>query len=449
MVTIGVQGRAGIIKEGAFGDGGVADTFIELISEGLKDTIEKIAAPYVFGSRNVHKYYDGCHDVGGPFSMVVNPDNIGLLLFMALGVEGNATQVLVATAEITEITCEADVAGSLSGKYWTLNSPTTEYYVWYDVAGKGSADPAIAGKTGIVVGITEDDTANTIATNTAAAIDAEADFGAGAVAAVVTVTNAANGAVTDAADGVGGLGTGWTGAWTVTQQGSGGAAYDHIFTPAGATVDLGHFAMEVDKGENVCDYSGLTVNNMKFSATKGSLLVADFDVLGKQEIDNQAFAGISQSSKRPYIFHHGAVKIDNAPVYYVNSFDFTYGNKLDAEGGFVADGTPYRHHINKQDNLLTGSMACEWTATSDTLRDAYLDNTQKKLEFIFTSPELIEAGYYYTLSTEIPIVHILGDPPVISGRERVPFNVTFEAVYDATNFVKITHRDARNTKWSA
>jgi len=193
----------------------------------------------------------------------------------------------------------------------------------------------------------------------------------------------------------------------------------------------------------------LTVNNMKLSAAKGTFLIADFDVLGKQETDNQVFAGISPSNLRPYIFHHGAVEINTTPVYYVNSFEFTYGNNLDAEGGFVMDGTGYRHHINKQGGTLTGSMSCEWTADSDVLRDAYLDNTQKKLEFIFTSPEQIESGYYYTLSIEIPIVHILGDPPVISGRERVPFNVSFEAVYDVTNFVKITHRDARNTKWSA
>lgn len=442
---IGVQGRAGIVKEASFGAGGVATTFIELINESLKDTIEKIPAPYVFGSRNTHKIYHGAHDVGGSFSMVVNPDNIGLLLFMALGVEANASQVVGTQAEVTEITCEADVSGSLSGEYITLDDPTTQYYAWFDVTGKGSVDPALAGKTGIIVTIAAGATANTVATALKDAIDAESDFGATVASAVVTVTNANNGAVADATNGD----TGWSTSPNVTTQGSGGAAYDHVFTPAGATVDLSSFAMEVDKGENVCDYSGLTVNNMKFTAAKGALLTADFDVLGKQETDNQSFAAITPSTLKPYIFHHGTVKIATVAVTYVNSFNFTYGNELDAEGGFVLNGSDYRHHLYKQGGTLTGSMECEWTSVSDALRDAYLDNTQKKLEFIFTSAEQIEAGYYYTLTVEVPITHIMGDPPVISGRERVPFTVNFEAVYDATNFLKITHRDARTTKWSA
>jgi len=94
-------------------------------------------------------------------------------------------------------------------------------------------------------------------------------------------------------------------------------------------------------------------------------------------------------------------------------------------------------------------MELEWTSTSDVLRDAYLDNTQKQLTFIFTSTEAIETGYYYTLTADIPKVHLLGDPPVLSTRDRTPFSVNFEAVYDSTNFAKITHRDALTTKWSA
>jgi hypothetical protein len=37
-----------------------------------------------------------------------------------------------AVAEITDITTTADIARSLGGKYFTLNSPTIPYYVWYN-----------------------------------------------------------------------------------------------------------------------------------------------------------------------------------------------------------------------------------------------------------------------------------------------------------------------------
>jgi hypothetical protein len=45
-------------------------------------------------------------------------------------------------------------------------------------------------------------------------------------------------------------------------------------------------------------------------------------------------------------------------------------------------------------------------------------------------------------------VKILGEPPSLSDRGRTPFAVNFEAIYDVTNYIKITHRDARVTKWS-
>lgn len=49
--------------------------------------------------------------------------------------------VIPATAEITDITAGADSAGSLGGKYFTLNSAgdATAYYVWLNHAGRGES----------------------------------------------------------------------------------------------------------------------------------------------------------------------------------------------------------------------------------------------------------------------------------------------------------------------
>ena len=100
-------------------------------------------------------------------------------------------------AEITGITCPADVAGSLGGKYWTLSSVNADYYVWYDV-NDGSTDPKPAGKTGIEVDIISGELAADVASKTAMTISALDDFGATSVLAVVTVTNADVGEVDDA-----------------------------------------------------------------------------------------------------------------------------------------------------------------------------------------------------------------------------------------------------------
>lgn len=121
-------------------------------------------------------------------------------------------------AEVTQITTVADVAGSLNSKYFLLDSPSTDYYVWYNVATLG-VDPAVAGRTGVEVALASGATAAQVATATASAIDGLALFVAPAPAAnVVSVTDANNGATPDAADGA--APTGFS--FYVSRQGSDG-----------------------------------------------------------------------------------------------------------------------------------------------------------------------------------------------------------------------------------
>ena len=106
--------------------------------------------------------------------------------------------------EATKVTAKAasDLTG---GEYFTLSSPTTDYYVWYDIK-DGSADPSIVGSTGIEVDILATDTAEQVATKTAAAIAAEADFDAPPpTGTTLTITNVVAGAVTDSAVGTSGF----------------------------------------------------------------------------------------------------------------------------------------------------------------------------------------------------------------------------------------------------
>src|SRR3990170_5779863 len=124
-IYTGAMGKGGYKLETSYATGGTPVTiFLPIISEDMKPNIEKIASPAMFGSRNTRTYYHGKQDPGGSVTFMVDPDNIATLIYAALGAEGNATQVLGTQAEITEITCGADTGGSLSGKYWTLNSPT-------------------------------------------------------------------------------------------------------------------------------------------------------------------------------------------------------------------------------------------------------------------------------------------------------------------------------------
>lgn len=126
--------------------------------------------------------------------------------------------VATAIAEVSTIECVADVAGSLNDTYFYINTPENEYYVWFN-ADAGGTDPEVAGKTGVEVAISEDDTADTVAAAVKTALDALADMAASVVTDTVTVTNGTGGAVEDPSDSA--EATGFT--FDVTTMGAAGS----------------------------------------------------------------------------------------------------------------------------------------------------------------------------------------------------------------------------------
>jgi flagellar hook-associated protein 3 FlgL len=103
-------------------------------------------------------------------------------------------------AEVTDILCNERSTLS-GGEYFTLSSPSEDYYVWYDINDNPLDDPAVAGRTGIEVEIGAFDTADEVASKTADAINKNI-IGLGAELSdnKVTITNAVAGAVTNAYD---------------------------------------------------------------------------------------------------------------------------------------------------------------------------------------------------------------------------------------------------------
>ena len=88
-----------------------------------------------------------------------------------------------------------------SGQYFTINSANnvTPYYVWLNVDAAGG-DPAPGGLTAVVVAINSTDGRNTVSTAIANALNALGDFAASSTLNVTTVTNAAEGNCSDAAN---------------------------------------------------------------------------------------------------------------------------------------------------------------------------------------------------------------------------------------------------------
>ncbi len=115
----------------------------------------------------------------------------------------------LAIAEISTVTVNtAESAGNYNGKHFLLNSASdaSKYYVWFQQG--GGADPAPAGRIGILVTLAAADTTTSIATKITAQLNLAGslqttDFTATSTTNVVTITNAKKGTTTDIVDGTG------------------------------------------------------------------------------------------------------------------------------------------------------------------------------------------------------------------------------------------------------
>jgi hypothetical protein len=103
--------------------------------------------------------------------------------------------------QVQKITCVADVAGSLGGKYFLFHdSAGAKRYVWFDTG--SSVDPAPAGGwTGHEVTITSGDTATAVATATATIMGAVSGFDATSSGSIITLTHTVAGYAQPARDG--------------------------------------------------------------------------------------------------------------------------------------------------------------------------------------------------------------------------------------------------------
>lgn len=138
------------------------------------------------------------------------------------------------SAEITPITCVADVTDSLDGTYFILNEPAGSVAFWIDTDNSGTAEPAHGASRSVeITTIVTNDADTVVAGKVATAINADSEFNAPAPgAAIVTVTNAVTGVVGDANAGTSGFTIG-----TITQ--GTGQLVSSISSPAVKLVGAG------------------------------------------------------------------------------------------------------------------------------------------------------------------------------------------------------------------
>ncbi len=140
----------------------------------------------------------------------------------------NAKFYLDTEQQISTVETQGDNSGSLSGKYFLLNSANNEnkFYVWYDVD-NGSVDPAVPNRTGIRIPISTDDPSFAVALGTSIIINSNHSdlFKAKSINNIVRIENLGLGQTDPTTD----VDTGFT--FTQTQQGESELLKDYDLPP--------------------------------------------------------------------------------------------------------------------------------------------------------------------------------------------------------------------------
>jgi hypothetical protein len=217
-----------------------------------------------FGCQLSAQVSDTPHSTAYEASRVLKAERGALLHLQGYNSKGSSQFIQIhdaasvpgdATAEVSTFTTTGLVAASLGNKYFLINAPSGAFYVWFNLDA-GGVDPAPGG-TGIAVAIATGDSVGTMATAIAAAVDAHAAFVSSANTNVVTITNAATGAVTDIAAGNSG------GAVAVTTQGITASAPLLVLVAAASS----NFSVALPAGGLPCG-TGIVVCNSSTGPTK-------------------------------------------------------------------------------------------------------------------------------------------------------------------------------------
>lgn len=142
--------------------------------------------------------------------------------FLPYLASGSLPQTTSPSANVTDITLAADIAGSRNNTYFTFHTAgnLAGYYVWFNINSAGT-DPAVAGLTGIEVDGATGASANTLAgaARTAIAASSAGNYVtvSGATSHVI-LTQKNPGTLTAAANGAGGSSAGAS--FSVTSAGS-------------------------------------------------------------------------------------------------------------------------------------------------------------------------------------------------------------------------------------
>ena len=228
-----------------------------------------------------------------------------------------------------------------------------------------------------------------------------------------------------------------------SSQIGGTAAYQQVFTPT-ATDPLSSYTIQ--KGipplgggtTNPHTFTGMVCSGFTLTADNAGIPTIQFAWMGKGIDTAESLATASYATGVAELsFIHGAVTVGGSVTVptstalatggtataNVRDVNISFDNGLDSDGfNFGAAGSRSRKQaLGKRS--ISGSMTVEYD--SNTLRDAWLAQTDLAVVLTFTTSTAIAASNYPTLQITFPLVRLEGDIPQANGGGVVTQSVDF------------------------
>ena len=217
---------------------------------------------------------------------------------------------------------------------------------------------------------------------------------------------------------------------------SGDGAYKHVFEPAST---IPSFTLEIapDVGGRARRITMAGVSSLRLEAVAREALTATMSIVAaKEKLVNESTPTFS--TKRPFVFYDGVMKIDGGTVARCEAWRGTYENTI-ADDAYVL-GSRFLPTLIVGPCNFSGDMDIQFLDWQ--YYEKYLGGTEPgktlqtisiELNFVGESTGSSVSGYdKYMLKIEIPKVTLNTSEASFDRRERIVQSIDWQAIYDPT-----------------
>ncbi|MCQ2052957.1 MAG: phage tail tube protein [archaeon] len=203
---------------------------------------------------------------------------------------------------------------------------------------------------------------------------------------------------------------------------------NHTFTAieSSESAHLPSWTMYVDRKVGKFKYTGCKINALTLSASAGDYLKCDFDVVGKEEIDNATLGDLTPSTLKAFKFAQAKMYkiVDDVEttIADVDSISLAINNNCDAQTQTTDTGDFYKEpEVGVRDIQLTASVI--YSAGTEEFRKAFYksdDTCGVKVEFVG------DDGNKLTIT--LPCVQMADADANMGGLDTLKQNMTLSVV---------------------